>query len=379
VRAFGTQLLCEQVVGRGLRRISYEPNAEGRFDPEYAEVYGVPFSFIPTAGTSPDPSPPKPLHRVRPMDDRSALEMSFPHVVAYRYEMSGELIEAVFNDDSRMALSTADLPTVVELHPIVGQHSTHTLAELEKHRLQEVAFAIAKVTLDRHFKDDEGSERPWLFPQLLAVTRRWLDECVTCKDGTFKQLLLLSQWTHEASERVFRSIARSDGSERRILPILREYDRLGSTRTVDFSTTKSVYPTNPAKSHLNYVVLDSRWEEKLLQALEEMPEVECYVKNDRLGLAIPYTFEGKEASYLPDFIVRIRDGSGEPLNLVVEVTGERRRAKSAKAGTATSLWVPAVNGHGEFGRWAFLEVTDVYDSARLIRAFLVSRRVAVSV
>jgi type III restriction enzyme len=377
VRAFGTQLLCEQVVGRGLRRVSYEANAEGRFDPEYAEVYGVPFSFIPTAGTSPDPRPPKPLHRVRALDERAALEMTFPHVVAYRYDVSSERIEAAFTDDSLMALSTADLPTRVELHPIVGQHSTHTLEELEKHRLQEVAFAIAKVTMDRHFRDDEGTERPWLFPQVLGVTRRWLDECVTCKDGTFKQLLLLSQWTHEASDRVFRSIARGDRDDRRILPILRGYDRVGSTRTVDFSTTKSVYPTSPAKSHLNYVVLDSRWEEKLLQAFEEMPEVECYVKNDRLGFAIPYTFEGREANYLPDFIIRVRNNSGDPLNLVVEVTGEQRKAKSAKAGTATSLWVPAVNDHGEFGRWAFLEITDVYDSVRLIRAFLVSTRVRV--
>ena len=367
VRAFGTQLLCEQVVGRGLRRISYEPNDEGRFDPEYAEVYGVPFSFIPTAGTHPDPRPPKPLHRVRAIDERAALEITFPNVVAYRYDVAPERIAARFGEESRMTLSTADLPTIVELHPIVGEGAVHTLDDLRAHRIQEVAFAIAKVTLDRHFRDDEGGERIWLFPQVLDIARRWVAECVVCKDGTFPQLLLLSQWTHEASEKVFRSIAAAGGGERRVRPVLRDFDPLGSTRTVDFTTTKSVYPTAPSKSHLNYVVLDSRWEEKLLQTLEEMPEVACYVKNERLGFAVPYAFEGKEATYLPDFIVRIRDGRDEPLNLIAEVTGERRRAKSAKAATATSLWIPAVNAHSGFGRWAFLEITDVYDAANIIR------------
>ncbi|MDP9266280.1 MAG: DEAD/DEAH box helicase family protein [Chloroflexota bacterium] len=370
VRAFGTQLLCEQVVGRGLRRISYEPNADGRFEPEYAEVYGVPFSFIPTAGTDPDPRPPKAVHRVKAMEDRAALEITFPRVIGYRYALPVDRLRAEFNEDSRMTLSTADLPTRVELDPIVGESAVHDLAELAARREQEVAFRIAKLALDKHFRDDEGNERPWLFPQLFAITTAWLNECVACKDGTFKQLLVLAQWSHDAADRIQRSIVRGTAGEKRVLPILQSFDREGRSGLVDFNTTKPVYATDARRCHLNYVVLDSNWEAKLIDTLESMGEVVCYVKNQGLGFAIPYTFEGKQASYLPDLIVHIDDGRLGPVNLVIEVTGEKRKEKAAKVAAATTLWVPAINNNGEFGRWAFLEVADPYTAESLIREAL---------
>jgi type III restriction enzyme len=116
--------------------------------------------------------------------------------------------------------------------------------------------------------------------------------------------------------------------------------------------------------------MDSKWEGKLASVLEEMPEVRAYVKNQGLNFRIPYTFQGDAANYLPDFIVRYDDGGPEPLNLIIEVTGQFRREKAAKAATAIDLWVPAVNNHGRLGRWSFLEVTDPWDAANLIRAHL---------
>jgi len=116
---------------------------------------------------------------------------------------------------------------------------------------------------------------------------------------------------------------------------------------------------------------DSGWEFKLAQELEDMAEVVSYVKNQSLGFTIPYTINGVERQYYADFLVRLDDGRGkdDPLNLIVEVTGERDKDKEAKTATARTLWVPAVNNHGGFGRWAFLEITDPYDDcAELIRA-----------
>jgi type III restriction enzyme len=127
VRAFGTQLLCEQVVGRGLRRVSYVPNDHGMFEPQYAEVYGVPFSFIPCSGSAKDPKPGPMPTRVRALPDRIALEIVFPRLVGYRYDFPGEKLTAEFDDDSKMALSTADIPTRTENVPIVGESSIHTL------------------------------------------------------------------------------------------------------------------------------------------------------------------------------------------------------------------------------------------------------------
>lgn len=126
-------------------------------------------------------------------------------------------------------------------------------------------------------------------------------------------------------------------------------------------------------------MLDSNWEAKLADALERMPDVICYVKNQGLGLQIPYSFEGGSANYIPDFVVRIDDGREAPLNVLLEVTGEKKKDKAAKVATAQTLWVPAVNAHGGFGRWAFLEVSDPWDAANLLRSSFSAQAAAVVV
>jgi type III restriction enzyme len=365
VRAFGTQLLCEQVVGRGLRRVSYEPGPDGLFTPEYAEVYGVPFSFLPTAGQS-GPITVKPITRVRALPEREELEITFPRLMGYRFDLPTERLTAEFTADSQKVLSTDKLPVLTELDPIVGEPVETNLDKLKAARLQEVAFRITKRVLDKYFRVADDAPQPWLFPQLLPITERWLRECVVLKDHTFPQMLLIADWEHDAADRIYRAIHRGTAGEKRIMPILRPYDPIGSTRYVDFTTTKKVYEAE--RSHLNYVVMDSGWEGKLGSVLDDMPEVKAYVKNQGLNFRIPYTFEGDWGNYIPDFIVRFDDGQAEPLNLIIEVTGQFRREKAAKAATSVAYWIPAVNNHGGLGRWSFLEVTDPWDAANLIRA-----------
>lgn len=368
VRAFGTQLLCEQVVGRGLRRISYVTNDDGKFEPEYAEVYGVPFSFIPCSGSTTEPKPGPIPTRVRALPERSHLEITFPRLTGYRYEVPEEKLKATFTDDSKFTLSTIDIPTKVQLDPIVGESSIHTLDELKKRRVQEVAFLLAKLTLE-HFQDDEGNIKPYLFPQVLDITKQWIDESVICHDNTFPQLLLLIEFAHNAAERIYRSIVKSSKRSQALKPVLKPYDMLGSTKYVDFDTIRAVYPTT--LSHISHVVADTdSWEQKLAQSLEDMEEVISYVKNQNLGFTIPYIFNGEEKNYLPDFIVRLRLNKDQVLNLIVEVTGEKKKDKEAKVATARDLWVPAVNNHGGFGKWAFLEIYDPWNAKTEIRKFI---------
>jgi type III restriction enzyme len=365
VRAFGTQLLCEQVVGRGLRRVSYELGPGGHFAPEYAEVYGVPFSFLPTSGQA-GPIIQKEIYRVRALPERSELELTFPRLLGYRYDLPTARLTAEFTPDSTKVLATDEVPVVTVLDPIVGESIETNLDDLKLRRPQEVAFRIAKRVLDTYFRADDEAEQPWLFPQLLVITERWLAECVVLKDHAFPQMLLIAEWEHDAADRIHRAIVRGTVGEQRIMPILRPYDPIGSTRFVDFSTTKLVYETE--KSHLNYLVLDSGWEGKLGQVLDDMDEVVAYAKNQGLNFKVPYTFEGEAANYVPDLIVRVDDGTADPLNLIIEVTGEHRREKAAKVATAQTFWIPAVNNHGGLGRWSFLEVTDPWDAANLVRA-----------
>jgi type III restriction enzyme len=373
VRAFGTQLLCEQVVGRALRRMSYAANAKGHFDPEYAEVYGVPFSFIPCSGATTDAKPGPLPTRVRALESRIACEITFPRLLGYRYDVAGERLTATFTDESNLTLSTADIPTKTENAPIVGESTIHTLDDLKRHRPNEVAFVLAKLTLEKYFRDDDGNDKPWLFPQLLGIAKRWLAECVTLKDNTFPQLLLLIEFAHDAADRIYRAIVASTDGTAALKPILRPYDTMGSTRDVDFDTTRPVFATRADKCHISYVVADTgSWEQKMAEALEAMPEVIRYVKNHNLAFTIPYTLNGEEQNYIPDFIACVADGHGpdDLVSLIVEVTGEKKKDKAAKVTTGRTLWVPAVNNHGVFGRWAFIEIADPWNAQNLIRDFL---------
>ncbi|MEP0815114.1 MAG: DEAD/DEAH box helicase family protein [bacterium] len=385
IRAFGTQLLCEQVVGRALRRMSFELNDENKFSPEYAEVYGVPFTFMQTSGGTAIPVS-RPYTRVQALPERAHCEIRFPRVAGYRYELTAQNLSAEFTDDSRLTLSAEDIPTTVENAPIVGESSIHELNDLRARREQEVAFLIAKLTLERYFTQE--IERPadnpkvhkfnsevkyWYFPQVLEITRRWIKDCVKLKDKTFIQELLLLEFAYRASDKIYRAIVHGDRGEKRLMPILHPYNTEGSTSRVDFETTKPVYSTSEDKCHVSHVVGDTQsWEQKMAKVFEDpdMPEVLHYVKNANLGFTIPYTLYGEEKQYYPDFIAHIDDGREDPLNLIVEVTGIKKKDKEAKVETGKTLWVPAVNNHGGFGRWAFLEVRDPWNCMDDLKAFI---------
>jgi type III restriction enzyme len=376
VRAFGTQLLCEQVVGRGLRRRSYAVNPAGMFEPEYAEVYGVPFSFIPCSGSSTDSKPGPIPTRVRALEERLEHMIRFPRVVGYKYEFPIEKWTAKFTADSHLALSAMDLPTIVQVDPIVGESTQHTLDDLKKMRENEVAFHLCKRLVSKYFKNDDGWDLPWVFPKVLPIVKQWLKECLYCKDNAFPQMLLIAKFSHDAADKIYNAIVRSTEGEKCLKPLLRAYDQVGSTRYVDFDTTRPVYATRADKCHISHVVADTEsWEQKLAQSLEDMDEVHSYVKNQNLGFTIPYLLNGDEKQYFPDFIVYIEDGhkKDDMLNLIIEVTGERKREKAIKVEAAKTLWVPAINNHGSFGRWAFLEIADPWDAKNMIKAFIEKR------
>ena len=176
-------------------------------------------------------------------------------------------------------------------------------------------------------------------------------------------------------DRIYKAIVASTDSTAALKPILHPYDTSGSTRYVDFDTTRPVFATRADKCHISHVVADTdSWEQKMAEALENMPEVIHYVKNHNLGFTIPYTLNGEEKNYIPDFIACIDDGCGpdDLLNLIIEVTGERKKDKAAKVTTTHGLWVPAINNHGGFGRWAFITAVSV--AGRLSKSLTLGTR-----
>ena len=374
VRAFGTQLLCEQVVGRGLRRASYETDPESEtFPPEYAEVYGIPFSFIPSAGTTHIP-PTRPLTHVRALEARSDCEITFPRLIGYRYAFDVDKITKSFDQHSCYTLPPGNLPTETYIKSIMGDEQVDTLPYSDR-RIQEVEYRLTENVLEKYFREDMQIEKStvkwWLFPQLLEIVRDWMKNYLHCKDNAYPQMLMMDEPKVHAAHKIFVAIDMKDGEAGGILPILSPYDPVGSTCHVDFETVRPVYPTDPKKCHISHVVADTEtWEQKTAQVLEGMDEVVHYVKNHNLGFTIPYIADEGTRQYIPDFIVKLNIGDGELLNLILEVTGENRRNKIRKADTTRNLWVKAVNNAQRFGRWEFLEIFDPWAVQNTIRTHL---------
>lgn len=365
VRAFGTQLLCEQVVGRALRRQSYDLNDEGLFDVEYADILGIPFDFASKPVVAP-PKPPKPVTRVHAVREREALSISFPRVVGYRKDLPDERITAEFRDDSRLLL-TPELtgPCKTLLEGIVGagvEIGPDVLADI---RQSTVSFTIAKHLLYTRFKEPNEAAPMHLFGQVKGIVRRWLDEgYLQCTGGTVPAMVAYTEIADKAAELIYQACQRRNGSETRMKAMLDAYNPRGSTTHVSFNTTKAdLWKTAADKSHVNYVVSDSDWEGEMARVVESHPRVKAYVKNQGLQFEVPYRDGAIPKKYLPDFIVQVDDGRGDDdlLNIVVETKGYRGLDAQIKAETMQNLWVPGVNNLGSFGRWAFAEFRDVYE------------------
>ncbi|WP_374962927.1 BPTD_3080 family restriction endonuclease [Spongiibacter tropicus] len=365
VRAFGTQLLCEQVVGRALRRQSYELNERGLFNVEYADVFGIPFDFTAKPVVAPPQPPRETVHVKAVKPERDELEIRFPRVQGYRVELPEERLEADFNDESHLEL-TPDLvgPSINRNAGIIGENVDLTLEHLNDVRASTLLFHLTQRLLYTKWRDPGDEPKLHLFGQLKRITRRWLDTCLTCKGNTYPAQLMYQELADMACERITAAITRQFVGEKPVKAVLDAYNPIGSTAHVSFNTSRDLrWETAADRCHINWVILDSDWEGEFCRVAESHSKVRAYVKNHNLGLEVPYRFGSTTRTYIPDFIVRVDDGHGEDdlLNLIVEIKGYRREDAKEKKATMDTYWVPGVNNLGRYGRWAFAEFTDVYE------------------
>jgi len=362
VRAFGTQLLCEQVIGRALRRQSYELNEDNLFNVEYADILGIPFDFTAKPVIAP-PQPPRETIQVKAIrPDRDHLEIKFPHVDGYRVELPEERLTAEFNDDSILEL-TPDLvgPSITKNQGIIGEGVDLTLEHLEDMRRSTLLFHVTKRLIYTKWRDTGEDPKLHLFGQLKRITRQWLDTCLVCKGGTYPAQLVYQELADMACERITAGITRSLIGECPIKAVPNAYNPTGSTIHVNFNTSKTDrWETDSRRCHINWVILDSDWEAEFCRVAEAHPSVKAYVKNHNLGLEVPYRYGSENRIYRPDFIVLIDDGRDDLLHLIVEIKGYRREDAKEKKSTMDTYWVPGVNNLRQYGRWAFAEFTEVY-------------------
>jgi type III restriction enzyme len=367
LRAFTSQLLCEQVVGRGLRRLNYDDFSE----PEYVDVYGVPFEVIPVKKKPVSRTEvPKVSTLVRALPERKQLEITFPRVEGYIVDVRSRIR---LNLDGVPFLQVGgDEPTEVTVKPQVGYRigrpdrlgpgpevvQDRNPFHREK-RLQATVYEIA-AELTRRLKEkrEDWGARHILFPQVLAAVWRYLEERVVVVDpDTPLEEVALLKYKQRIIERLTEAMEPdTEAGEPPILPVIERFRQLGSTSEVLFRTVRPCVGTT--KSHISHVVLDApRWEHSVAYQLERMPEVIAYARNDHLDFTIPYEWQGLRHEYRPDYLVRWRCRDGQEVKIILEVKGfstEQDRQKEA----AARRWVRAVNHHGELGRWAFAVCRD---------------------
>jgi type III restriction enzyme len=207
VRAFGTQLLCEQVIGRALRRQSYDLNEENLFNVEYADVFGIPFDFTAKPVVAP-PQPPRETVQVKAMSpDRDSLEIRFPRVEGYRVELPEERLTASFDADSILEL-TPDLvgPSITRNAGIIGEGVDLNLEHLDKMRPSSLVFHLTQRLLYTKWRDPGEEPKLHLFGQLKGITKQWLDTCLVCKGGTYPAQLMYQELADLACNRITRAI-----------------------------------------------------------------------------------------------------------------------------------------------------------------------------
>lgn len=368
VRAFGTQLLCEQVIGRALRRQSYDLNEENKFNVEYADVLGIPFDFNakPVVSTPIPPRQTVHVHAVRP--ERDHLEITFPRVQGYRVDLPNEVLHASFTNDSIFEL-TPDIvgPSITQNQGIIGEGVSLTLENLKEIRYSTILYNITERLLYTKWRDPHEQPKIHLFGQLKKIVKEWLDNYLVCKGDTYPGLLMYQQLCDHACERITAAITQAYVGEKPVKAVLNSYNPIGSTRNINFNTSKqnkweTIGLANGPRSHVNWIILDSDWEGEFCRIAESHPRVVSYVKNQNLGFEVPYRYGSETRIYIPDYIVLIDDGHGmeDLLHLIVEIKGYRREDAKDKKNTMEAYWLPGVNNCGIYGRWAFSEFTDVY-------------------
>jgi type III restriction enzyme len=355
LRAFTSQLLCEQVVGRGLRRTHFDMDAEGRFLPEYVNVFGVPFTFLPHEGSGEPPPPPKPTTQVQVLEERAELEITWPNVVRVESVLKSNL-EVDWKRVAPLALKPELTPTAAEMAPTLAGIQDVTKVSMidltqhaERFRMQHLVFHASRKAYERLY-GAQGGRKPERVLQIIRIVERFLASDLIHVASLFHQeplrkRILLAM----AIDRVVGHICHylREANTERLEPVFDPEYPLGSTgRMRTWYTSKPCWPTT--KSHISHAVLDSGWEQMALYDLDHSDQVLAYAKNDHLNFWVLYLHNGAVRKYFPDYLVRLANGK----ILVLEIKGQPSDESEAKH-AALAQWVEAVNQNGGFGTWCW--------------------------
>ena len=386
IRAFGSQLLCEQVVGRALRRQSYdlipydrtgqeidrkdlykykEENVTYKFPPEYARIIGVPFNTF-KGGQTVVTKPQKPKAIIRALPERQQMEIRFPVITGYRSDNIEGSLTADFSELPKFQLNFNQIPYETILQTIVNGDQKLLKTDYKELRDSQVIYYFAHLMIREYYTSREHGQQFQKFPDIKNIVETWYNEQLEIigGDGSPEQKRLVMLWNYKAVlDNIMEGVHKANADHEEISAVLNYYNPEGSTIHVYRPTNKSVWPTQ--KSHVNYVIAeDNSWQQIAAKTLDKMDCVECWVKNTYLGFRIPYTVGDENKEYQPTFIVKVKG-----INLIVECEdfdSDKSGNKEAKRHYLKDYWIPAANNLKAYGTWDLLEVRDIDQLEKLI-------------
>ena len=372
LRAFTSQLLCEQVIGRGLRRASYEPNSDTLFfDPEYVNVFGVPFSFLPHEEQDEPPPPPEPRALVQPLDSKRQFEISWPQVIrierTYKSELSvdWEKVKELELDTSK-TVEIAEIAPTVDNHPDVSQIEDIDIEKLMKKFRQQTLIFKAAQTVWRDMNPNWPGAPAVLMAELVRLAEQFLDSdrinifpALYNRNKERRRLVIMLNMTKVI--RHFWQAIDFVNTEKTSLVLDSNHP---IRATGDMRPWRTSKPCKDAKkSHINFCVYDSTWEASEAFELDRNKSVTAWVKNDHLGFDVLYIHNGVVHKYRPDFLIRMKSGK----TLVLETKGQQTEQDNSKH-RFMEEWVHAVNEDGRFGQWQFAVSTRPADIKDILAA-----------
>ncbi len=356
IRAFSSQLLCEQVVGRGLRRVSYDISKDGLFEPEYVNIFGVPFTFLPHEGDGPlPPPPPRPKTRIEPVKEKLDYAITWPnilridHVYKSRLSLNWDKVKTLEMDPYE-SITEAELATIIAGKPNDKLKAAIGLKKIaEDTRIQTMVFTIASTIYNSERKLEWKDSKEVFLIQLVRLVEEFLQsDKITIKRDLFHQdeakkkvLTILNM--NKIIQHVWAEI-RAENTEK-LVPVFDKENPIRSTADM-----RAWFTSRPCerleKSHISHCVYDGGWEATEARFLEKSDQVTSFVKNDHLGFAILYNHNGIIRKYYPDFLIRLANGD----HLVLEVKGQDSQKEQTKR-EYLNEWIEAVNSQGGFGKW----------------------------
>lgn len=356
LRAFTSQLLCEQVIGRGLRRVSYERDEQGYFKPEYVNVFGVPLSIFQDVGDGGEaPPPPKPSTQIESLPERNALEIRWPNVLRVDVVVRPTL-ELDWAKVEPLKLDPAAIPIAVDIAPALGgatdweRIESIDLEQLpDEFRLQRLLFKAARKAYEELSGKFIGNPE-YLMLQLVRLVEQFLQSDKLVVPSLFHQdplrrRILISLSIDRVVQHLVRRI--TERNRERVEPVFDEDYPIGSTAYMrTWYTTKTCQPAQ--RSQISHVVADGAWEAHAANLLEQSGQVLAYAKNDHLGFQVYYLWNGSRRRYIPDYLIRLDNGK----TLLLEIKGQDSEQNRAKR-SALDAWVQGVNTKGGFGTWCW--------------------------